>query len=126
MSLKGKEHQHEILPKESPGNNEKKLTNGIVFVLRNGEKHSFPYSQTIGCCLKANPEHESNKNVPSQCLVLEYANYRVIALGERLDEVLDRINEGTLSHLAAMDVWYTNLNRNQPFVTEIHIQKSEA
>jgi uncharacterized iron-regulated protein len=81
-------------------------------VLRKGEKHSFPYSQMIGCCLKESPEHESNKNVASQCLVLEYANHHVIILGERLDEVLDRINEGTLSHLAAMDGRYTNLNRN--------------
>jgi hypothetical protein len=57
---------------------------------------------------------------------LEYANHRVMALGERLDEVLDRVNEGTLSLLAAMDARYTNLNRNQPFVTEIQIQKSET
>jgi hypothetical protein len=56
-------------------------------------------------------------------MVLEYANHRVIALGERLDGVLDRINEGTLGHLAAMNGRYSNLNRNQPFVAEIQIHK---
>jgi hypothetical protein len=126
MSLKGKESQHELLPKDSQQSNDKRLTNGIIFVLRKGEKHSFPYSQMIGCCLKENPEYASDKNAPSQCLVLEYANHRVISFGERLDEVLDRINEGILSLLAAMDGRYRNLNRNQPFVTEIQIEKSEV
>ena len=114
------------MPVESSPSDQKQLTNGIIFVLRTGQKHSFPYSQLVSCCLEENPEHTSDKNAPSQFLVLDYANHRVITLGERLDEVLDRINEGTLSHLVAVDGRYTNLNTNQPFVTEIVIQKSEV
>ena len=93
----------------------------ITFHLDEHRRRAFNTNQLIAYALDPNPAADAGRNDPPQMLSFQFANADVVALGWRLDFLMDRLAETKLSSLCILPKRDADLDRAKVFVAAITI-----